>query len=101
MDGRREAHMDVLVAVFWRRTHQIAAPNPSRLGAAWNQSESLPVIPSTQFDNGIDERPGMLPIHIRGNTMPQVKDMPGAGTIAGQEVCHFLPDTLCPRIQHG
>src|SRR5690554_8067078 len=86
MDGGAQASQGCAAgAFFWRLPHQTASPQPKQAREGNHPSKTLPVILGTQFDNGIDERPGMLRIHIRGNSMPQVEDMPGAGTIARSE----------------
>ncbi len=77
MDGRSEAHMDVLVAFFRRPFYRPAnAKLASYETTAISKTRLLVILPA-KLNNRLNERPSMLRIHIRRNPMPQVEDMPG------------------------
>ena len=55
----------------------------------------------TQFNNRLDERPGVLGIYIRRNAVAEVEYVTRAGAVATQDIAYFLTNTLFRRIEHG
>src|SRR5690606_2324978 len=73
--------------------------NP-QAGSKQSTGSNLLVILPAKLNNRLYERPGMLRIHVWRNPVPQVENVPGTGTIALEDIRHFLTNPRLRRIQH-